>query len=91
MEAEAPRAKAVEAESEVRLSVKLSEPGSLQARAKAAAPIRETAGGVTEVGGGSSVVVGAPDADVMEGWSDGRSVGVVRKCMLCYCQSIKGL
>ena len=52
---------------------------------------KRTAGGVTEVGGSSSVVVGAPDADVMEGWSDGRSVGVVRKCMLCFCQSIKGL
>ncbi len=69
-----------------RLRVKLSEPWSLQAHANAAAPIRETDGGLgggpgaLESGGGSG-----PDRGT------GRAEGIVRNWMLCIFQSVNGL
>ena len=88
-ETEALRAE-TEADIAERLSVKLSEPWSLQARAKAAAPIRETEGiGVGSEGTGSGSVVGSSGGDV--GGVTGRSAGVFRKWMLCVFQSIPGL
>ena len=79
-----------EADIAERLNIKLSEPWSLQARAKAAAPIRETEGiGVGSEGTGSGSVVGSSGGDV--GGVTGRSAGVFRKWMLCVFQSIPGL
>ena len=85
---------AVQVETEVdmaeRLSIKLSEPWSLQGHANAAALIWETEGirGVSEDTGSGSVV-GPSRGDI--GGVTGQSAGVFWKWMLCVFQSIPGL
>ena len=77
-----------------RLRVKLSEPGSLQARAKAAALTTETWGmdyGALQVGVGGVGSGGAFGDACGTGSDTGRVAGAVRKCMLRFFQSINGL